>query len=55
MIMTDKEYREIVEQGAVSIDGNAHFLSFSQCDRGPVQHHTWLYLMGLIETWHMLL
>lgn len=45
----DKEYREFVEQEIHDIDDNVYFLTNNIYE--PIHHHTWLHLMGLIETW----
>ncbi len=45
----DKEYREFVEQDIHYINDNVYFLTNDIYE--PIHHHTWLQLMGLIETW----
>jgi len=49
-MMTDKEYREFVEQQDMySIDDCIYFLAHSRYE--SIHHHVWLQLMGLMETW----
>ena len=49
MTDTDKQYRELVRQDAHRLDDLVYFLKHSEY--GPIHHHSWLQLMGLMETW----
>lgn len=45
----DKIYREIVKMDVHNIDNYAYYLTRNEYE--PIHHHTWLQLMGLMETW----
>lgn len=50
----DKEYRESVKHYVNSIDSAIHYLTCDYYDYYKHQsgyRHTWLHLMGLMETW----
>lgn len=49
--MTDKQYRELIEQNIYSVDDYVYFLAHSRYE--SIHHYAWLQLMGLYETWDM--
>ncbi len=52
--MTNKDYERITQSETSGIPANAGFLkSHSDSSKSSLNHHIWLRLLGLMETWDM--
>ena len=52
--MTNKDYERITRSETSGIPANAGFLkSHSDSSKSSLNHHVWLRLLGLMETWDM--
>lgn len=51
--MGDKQYRELTKIDVNLIDGYMYYLTHDYYNK-PTQHRAWLRIVGLIETWDII-
>lgn len=52
--MTNKDYERITQSKKSGISGSADFLKlYSNSSKSHLNHHVWLRIVGLMETWDM--
>jgi len=52
--MTNDDYERIIQSEVNGILGSAEYLKLhKESSKSSLNHHVWLRLMGLMETWDM--